>query len=156
MRRTDKAITDANELHRVLDEAKVLHVGMTDESGGPYVLPLNFARQGDALWLHCASEGRKLDCLRAHPDVCVEVSRLIDITSGPRACDDWTSHYVSVIGFGTAEIVGDAGRKREGLRAIMTKYSGRAGWEFPDADLAEVTVVRIAVRTLTGKRSPAG
>ena len=40
-------------------------------------MPLNFAREGEALYLHCAAEGRKLRCLRAQPEVCVEVERLL-------------------------------------------------------------------------------
>ena len=59
MRRADKQITDSDELHRILDEALVLHLGMIDGER-PYVVPLNFAREGDELWLHCAAEGRKL------------------------------------------------------------------------------------------------
>jgi len=48
MRRADKQITDPDELHRILDEALVLHLGMVDD-GRPYVVPLNFAREGDEL-----------------------------------------------------------------------------------------------------------
>jgi nitroimidazol reductase NimA-like FMN-containing flavoprotein (pyridoxamine 5'-phosphate oxidase superfamily) len=153
MRRADKAITDADELHRILDDALVLHLGLVDD-GRPYVVPLNFGREGDTLYLHCASEGRKLRCLRAQPEVCVEVERLIRVTNGPTACGAWTSHYESVIGFGTATVVDDEER-RLGLQAIMAKYSGRRDWEFAPQTLAKTTVVRVALSSLGGKRSPA-
>ena len=48
MRRADKEITDPDELHRILDEAPVLHLGLID-AGRPYVVPLNFAREDDTL-----------------------------------------------------------------------------------------------------------
>ena len=66
MRRADKEIVDRDELHRILDEAMVMRLGVLD-GGRPYVVPLNFAREGDDLWFHAAKTGRKLDCLRAAP-----------------------------------------------------------------------------------------
>ena len=154
MRRSDKEITDRLEIDRILDEALVARVGMVD-NGQPYVVPLNFAREADVLWLHCATNGRKLACLQTNPEVCVEVDRLIGITRGESACRDWTSCYESVIGFGTCELVGEAVTKLQGLTAIMRKYSGREDWEFSGERLEETTVLRIRLRSLTGKRSPA-
>ena len=154
MRRGDKEIVDREELHRILDEAMVIRLGMLDGER-PYVVPLNFAREGDDLWFHAATSGRKLDCLRAAPAVCVEADRFLRLHTGPSACDDWTSHYESVIGFGTAEIVEDAATKLRGLRAIMRKYSGRDDWDFSGASVKGTAVVRIRLDSLTGKRSPA-
>ncbi len=154
MRRADKEITDPDELHRILDEALVLHLGMVDD-GRPYVVPLNFAREGDELWLHCASEGRKLDCLRRQPSVCVEVERLIQITSGPTACGNWTSHFESVIGFGTATVLSDDEHKVHAMQTIMGKYSGKQDWEFSPETLAKIVIVRVNLESLTGKRAPA-
>jgi uncharacterized protein len=154
MRRSDKEITDRDELHRILDEAMVVRLGMLD-GPRPYVVPLNVAREGDDLWFHAARSGHKLDCLRAASAVCVEADRFLTLKSGPSACDDWTSHYESVIGFGTAEIVEDTATKVHGLRAIMRKYSGRDDWDFADASVEDIAVVRIRLESLTGKRSPA-
>jgi nitroimidazol reductase NimA-like FMN-containing flavoprotein (pyridoxamine 5'-phosphate oxidase superfamily) len=132
----------------------VIRLGMLD-GAHPYVVPVNFAREGDYLWFHAARSGHKLDCLRAAPAVCVEADRFLTLKSGPSACDDWTSHYESVIGFGTAEIVEDAATKVHGLLAIMRKYSGRDDWDFTDASVKGTAVVRIRLESLTGKRSPA-
>jgi len=154
IRRADKEIVDRDELHRILDDAMVMRLGMLDGER-PYVVPLNFAREGDDLWFHAAKAGHKLDCLRAAPAVCVECDRLLSLHTGPRACDDWTSDYESVVAFGTAEIVEDAATKLRGLRALMRKYSGRDDWEFADASVKGTAVVRIRLESLTGKRSPA-
>ena len=54
MRRGDKEIVDREELHRILDEAMVMRLGMLDGER-PYVVPLNFAREGEELWLHAAA-----------------------------------------------------------------------------------------------------
>jgi nitroimidazol reductase NimA-like FMN-containing flavoprotein (pyridoxamine 5'-phosphate oxidase superfamily) len=155
MRNAKKEIVDREELHRILDEAMVMRLGMLDGER-PYVVPLNFAREGEELWFHAAKAGHKLDCLRAAPAVCVEVDNFIRLRTGPSACDDWSASYESVIGFGKAEIVEDAAEKLRGLRALMRKHSGREDWEFSDASIRGTAVVRIRLESLTGKRSPAG
>ncbi len=153
MRKADKEITDRDELHRILDEALVVHVGMIDD-GQPYVVPLNFARAGDDLLVHCAAEGRKLRCLRHDPRICVEVARLIEVAGGAAACG-WSCRYESVIGFGTASVVDDERARSQALQTIMAKYSGRADWEFAAATMARTVVVRLRLDTLTGKHAPA-
>lgn len=154
VRNAKKEIIDRDELDRILDEAMVMRLGMVD-GGRPYVVPLNFAREGDVIWFHGAAAGRKLDCLRAAPVVCVEVDRFIGLRTGPDACGDWTSAYESVVGFGTAEIVDDAAEKLHGLRVLMRKHSGREDWEFSRSSVKGTVVVRIRLDALTGKRSPA-
>ena len=155
MRRQDKLITDHAEQLRILDDAKVLRVGLID-GDRPYVVPMNFGREGDDLWLHATSAcGLKLECIRKQPKVCVEADHFIRMVVGQSACGHWTSHYLSVIGFGTAEIVEELALKIQGLTAIMHKYSGRDDWEFADAQVAKTAVIRIHLESLTGKRSPA-
>lgn len=152
MRRSDKEITDQAELERIMDEAPVLRLGLIDD-GRPYVVPLNFAREGNLIWLHSADAGHKLDCIRADPAACVEIDRFIALKTGPKACGNWTSSYESVIGHGSAQIVDDEESKLTGLKAIMRKYSGRDDWEFPG--LRGTVVIMVKLEAVTGKRSPA-
>ena len=155
MRRQDKLIADRTEQLRILDDAKVLHVGLID-GDRPYVVPMNFGRDGDDLWLHATvAGGLKLECIRSHPQVCVEADHFIRMVTDESACGRWTSHYLSVIGFGSAEIVEDAALKIHGLKVIMRKYSGREDWEFDEAQVAKTAIIRIRLESLTGKRSPA-
>jgi uncharacterized protein len=153
MRKADKEITDRDELYRILDQALVVHLGMVDD-GQPYVVPLNFARAGDDLLVHCAVEGRKLNCLRHDPRICVEVAHPIEVAGGGTACG-WSCRYESVIGFGTGSVVTDDQDRRQALQAIMAKYSGRADWQFPAETMARTVVVRLRIDTFTGKHAPA-
>ena len=155
MRRHDKLITDRTLQLRILDDAMVLRLGLIDGER-PYVVPMNFGRDGDDLWLHAAAAGGlKLDCIRRHPQICVEADQLVRLVRGENACGQWTSHYRSVIGFGNAEIVEDAALKLHGLTTIMRKYSGRSDWKFDEAQVAKTVVIRIRLQSLTGKQSPA-
>jgi nitroimidazol reductase NimA-like FMN-containing flavoprotein (pyridoxamine 5'-phosphate oxidase superfamily) len=154
LRRGDKAITEVAELYQIIDEASVLRLAMVDE-GRPYVVPLNFAREGDTLWMHCATAGRKLECLRREPAVCVEVDRFVEIVegSGSDPCT-WTARYESVIGFGMAEIIEVEEDRIHGLLAIMGKYSGRGDWTFPREMLGKIEVLCVHLESFTGKHSP--
>ena len=46
MRRTDREITDRQELLDVMARCDVCRLALNDESGYPYVVPLNFGPQG--------------------------------------------------------------------------------------------------------------
>jgi nitroimidazol reductase NimA-like FMN-containing flavoprotein (pyridoxamine 5'-phosphate oxidase superfamily) len=156
LRRGDKAISEVEELHRIIDEAPVMRLAMVDD-GRPYVVPVNFAREGDGLWVHCALEGRKVACLRRDASVCIEVDHFRGILQGSDddPCTGWTTSYESVIGSGTVAFVDDVEAKVRGLRAIMLKYSGRSDWSFTPEEVARVLVLRVRLDSLTGKRSPA-
>ena len=60
--------------------------------------------------------------------------------------------FKSVIGFGKAVILEDADLKRKGLDVIMRHYSG-GGFEYPEETLAKTVVVKVEIKTMTGKQS---
>ena len=151
MRRGEMEITDRAEIDRIIDTAQVLRLGLIDGTR-PYVVPVNFARDGDHLWIHSSPVGLKIDCIRRNPSVCAEVDRFGGIISGAGACEDWASRYESVIGFGEAEIVDDPTDKERGLQALMRKYSGRDDWEF--SQMETTAVIRVRLESLTGKHYP--
>ena len=76
MRRSDREITDLNEIISIINDCKVIHLAMLDD-GEPYLLPLNFGYTYEdgafSFFCHSAREGRKLDILRKHPTVAFEM-----------------------------------------------------------------------------------
>lgn len=152
MRRTDKEVTDRTTIDAILHEAHLLRVAMVDESGKPYLIPVNFGYSDNCLYVHSAPEGTKLDILRQNPEVCFEVDIRTEVHTGEQACD-WSMKYFSVIGFGVVTFVSDIEQKRSAAQSIMRKYSGRDDWSIPDAALATLLVWRIRISSLTGKKS---
>ena len=67
MRRTDRAVTDNRQIQSIIEQAKVVHIGMIDNDR-PYVVPMQygfvFADGQLTLYVHCAKEGRKLDIIK--------------------------------------------------------------------------------------------
>ena len=65
-------ITEPDQIARILDTAKVLHMGLAADNE-PYVVPMNYGYTLEdgklVLYLHSADQGRKLDVIRANPRV---------------------------------------------------------------------------------------
>lgn len=150
MRRKEKAIVDRAELETVIREASVCRMGLCD-GGIPYVVPLCFGYTADTFYFHCAAEGRKLEILERNPEVCLELEAGVALKPGEKACD-WGMTYRSVIGMGRAERVEAPEAKRRALDLIMARYASGA-FNYPDAALEKTVILKVSVRSMTGKRS---
>ena len=150
MRRKDREITDIQEIHNILASANVCRLAMCN-CDRPYIVPMNYGFDTDRLYLHCASEGTKLELIRANPSVCFEVDVDVEVISGAKACD-WTVRYRSVVGYGQARVVDNIMEKAQGLTILMRQFSNQA-FEFPVETLHGVTVVRVDIESMTGKKA---
>jgi uncharacterized protein len=167
MRRKDREITDRAAIEAILDEAMVCRIGLADDDG-PYVVPMCFGFEGTCLYLHSAPEasknlsgssplsslaefdGKKITMIRKNPRCCFEADICDGIISGDRPCS-WGMRYRSVIGFGRAAILTEPEEKQHGLNCIMRHYGGGTH-EFSEKDLGPVTVIRITIESMTGKK----
>ena len=153
MRRSEKEVTDRAEIDAVIRSCRVCRLGLSDD-GQPYVVPLSFGYDGEALYFHSATEGRKLDILRKSNRVCVESDILEGLEEADEACA-WGIRYRSVIGTGSATILEDTEEKKKAFTVLMSQYSDR-DYSFPDKTVARTTVVKIVFHSLTGKQSRRG
>lgn len=148
-------ITDTNEIKRILDSTKIVHVGMVDEDG-PYVVPLNYGyvMEDDqlVLYVHGSVKGRKIDAMRNNPDVFIEITSDVQQFEGKLACQYGTSYYC-VMGKGKAEILEDVEDKKSGLSIFMKSHTGK-DFEFNEKMVSMVSVIRITVPNYTAKHRP--
>ena len=152
MRRSEKEIADEAEIREVIRRSTVCRLGMVDD-GLPYVVPLSFGYEAGHLFLHSASEGRKIEALRKNPRVCFEFDVDCQVVRAAEPCN-WAMRFRSVVGFGRAEFVDDLEEKRHALAVIMRQYAGAEElFSFPAQRLESTTVIRIAVESMTGKQS---
>ena len=153
MRRRDREISSRAEIDAVIHGSLVCRVAMTLEDG-PYLVPLSYGYDGQALFFHTAGAGRKLQGFEAGGRVCFELERNVELVEHPRAACEWSFRFESVIGYGTISEILDAEEKENGLNQIMRHYSGRA-WELPGGELGRTRVWRLGVDSVSGKRSVA-
>ena len=151
MRRSDREITSRDEIDAVIRSAQICRIAFAD-GDEPYVVPVSFGYDGEALYLHTAKTGRKLDFIAANNRVCFELEANVSIQSDEHDACAWTFEYESVIGYGTITELESTTDRARGLNRIMRHYSGRE-WEIDESKMATTRVWRIAIESLTGKRS---
>jgi nitroimidazol reductase NimA-like FMN-containing flavoprotein (pyridoxamine 5'-phosphate oxidase superfamily) len=150
MRRSDKEISDAGVIEGILKAATVCRLALC-ESNQPYVVPLCFGYQDNALYIHSAGQGKKLNILRKNNNVCFEVDIDHELKEADQACG-WGMKFKSVIGFGKAVLVEDIESKRKALDIIMHQYS-ESTFEYPQDAITDITIIKVEIESMTGKQS---
>ncbi|WP_165065349.1 pyridoxamine 5'-phosphate oxidase family protein [Desulfovibrio sp. ZJ200] len=130
----------------VFGKAQELFLALNN-NGCPYLIPLNFVRLGERIYLHSALEGTKLDLIRK--DGRAAFSLVADVRIEREKS---TTYYKSVCGTGHASVVEDAEEKRLALDSLAERYAARCPRPAPDANIRRVAIIRIDIASLTGKR----
>lgn len=155
MTRREFEVTDPTQIQHILDESKVLHLGLVDD-GMPYIVPMNYGYRLEAgkltLYLHSAAKGYKLDVIAKNPVCCFEMECGLEPFEGKIACQYGVSYY-SLMGRGRAVIVEDVGEKMEAMSILMKTQTGK-DFEFSERLVSIVSVIRIDVSDYTAKHRP--
>jgi nitroimidazol reductase NimA-like FMN-containing flavoprotein (pyridoxamine 5'-phosphate oxidase superfamily) len=151
MRRADKEITDKTLIGKILTEAEVIRLAMVDE-GEPYLVALNYAYVDGCLYIHSAKEGRKIDILSKNNKVAFQTDKDVELVLKEEACSCGTK-YLSVFGTGRTIFIEDKAEKIKALDAIMSKHTGRAGFEYPEMMLEKTLIIKVEIESVTGKKS---
>jgi nitroimidazol reductase NimA-like FMN-containing flavoprotein (pyridoxamine 5'-phosphate oxidase superfamily) len=155
MTRRERQVTDPEQIRRILDTARVLHLGLAVDNE-PYVVPLNYGyiMEDDKLviYLHSAQRGKKLDMLRANPNVFFEMDCDRMPFESKLPCQ-YGMVYSSIMGRGVATIVEDVEEKKRAMTILMKTQTGK-DFEFNDRLVSMVAVVRVDVSEYTAKHRP--
>ena len=155
MTKRERQITDPEQILRILQEAKVLHLGMAVDNE-PYVVPMNygFAFEGEklALYLHSAVRGKKLELLQKNPNVFFSIDCDRIPFEGKVACQYGMS-YSSIMGRGQARILEDSEEKQQAMTVLMKTQTGM-DFTFNAPLVSIVAVIRIDVTEYTAKHRP--
>jgi nitroimidazol reductase NimA-like FMN-containing flavoprotein (pyridoxamine 5'-phosphate oxidase superfamily) len=152
MRRKDKLIENRADIDAIIAGSDVcrLALSVNDE---PYLVPLSFGYDGDAIYVHTAKKGKKIDYFLANERVCFEFETNVRyVRDGTDACSS-TFSFESVIGYGRISELADSDAKEYALRQITVHY-GEAPAEFPKDSVRKVRVWKVSIDSVDGKRSP--
>ena len=150
MRRREKEVVDRRIIEALLEAGQVCRLAMVDD-GEPYLVPLNYGYAADALFIHSAAVGRKMDVLRRNNRVCFEIESPVTIVQHPEPCH-WGARARSVIGYGRVEIVTDPELKRAGFDVIMRHYGKRDANLYDEKQLAAVVVLKVVIESMSCKQ----
>jgi len=148
---------DRETVFKILDEGFVCHVGFVVE-GQPYVIPTNYGRSGETLYLHGSAASRMLRTLSEGVPVCVTVS-LVDGLVLARSAFHHSVNYRSVVIFGTARLVEDPAEKMEALR-LFTEHVMKGRWDDirqpSEQELKGTTVLALPMEEVSAKLRTGG
>ena len=155
MTKRERQVTDEQRIMKILDEGKVLHLGLAVDNE-PYVVPMNYGytiEEGKlVLYLHSALQGKKLDMIRANSRVFFEIDTDLVPFEGEKPCQ-YGLAYSSVMGRGAARIVEDVEEKKRAMSVLMKTQTGK-DFSFEDRLVSIVAVIRIDVAEYTAKHRP--
>lgn len=158
MRRKQCAVTDEEQVTKILERCRVGRLATNGKDGFPYVVPLNFVFWQGSVYFHCAQKGEKMDNILRDPKVCFEVD--IPLSYVGSECNPSLPPcqvhqlYHSVIIRGRAELVDDIEEKVGALNAMMASHEERPGFNEIQADMAGVkicSVVAVRIESITAK-----
>lgn len=145
-----RMLSKKEELERIIHESQVCYLGMSSDDN-PYVLPMNFAYESGALYLHAAPEGYKLEILKKNPNVCANFNTGNELFHRHKEVGcSWGMKFKSVDLFGTAVFVEDYDEKYRIMQLFMMKYSGEP-YEFSEPSIRNVAIIRVEASRMTGK-----
>src|SRR6266481_3240121 len=125
-RKPDRGHYDRETVYRILDEAFVCHLGFVAD-GMPFVVPTNYVRVGDKLFLHGSPGSRLMKTLASGAPFCLSVTLLDGIVFAPTAMGH-SVNYRSVVVMGKAEVVEGHAAKLAAMRDFV-EYVVRGRWE---------------------------
>jgi uncharacterized protein len=124
-RKPDRGTFDRETIYGILDQAFVCHVGFIAD-GMPFVVPTNYVRVGDKLFLHGSTASRLMKTLGSGAPFCLSVTLLDGIVFSPTATGH-SVNYRSVVVMGKAEPVEGAEAKLAAMRDFV-EYVLRGRW----------------------------
>ena len=133
-------VLNNNEALKVIKAGKVGRLGCIDGEG-PYVVPINYVLDAGAIYSH-SLPGRKIDAMRQHARVCLQVDHV---------ADDF--HWQSAIAFGIFEEIDSPSERREVLGQILLRFPRLTPVEsmiVQDAAAPDSIVFRIKINRVTG------
>ena len=138
---------------RALEILKTAHWGTlstADSAGNPYGVPVNFVLMEDAIYIHCAGEGHKVDNIRQNPNV-----SFCAVSHAENLPAEFSTGFASAIAFGTACEV-DGEEKVRALLGFIEKYSPahmESGTAYVHRSAAGANMIRIDIAHVSGKAS---
>ena len=148
-RHGDRVSHDGADLHPVIDEALICHIGYVVD-GVPVVIPIIHARVGRTLYLHASTGARLVQLARNGSNgvaVCLTFT-LLDGLVLARGQFEHSMNYRSVVAHGRARLVEDPRERAMALAAIVEHVvPGRSADSRPASsrELAATAVLSVPI-----------
>ncbi|MBN2636784.1 MAG: pyridoxamine 5'-phosphate oxidase family protein [Prolixibacteraceae bacterium] len=143
-------IENREEIDAVIKACKTCYVSMSDNNR-PYVLPMNFALDGNYVILHGAQSGRMWETLKKNPKVCINWTLGEELAwQDVRGGCSYRVKSKSVLVEGPVEFIDDYDEKYRLLKVFMTQYSDRE-FKFGKPSVVNVGIIKVFMEEISAK-----
>ena len=151
MRKKEREILERSEIDQIINKTDVCRIAFAKDNI-PYIIPVSFGYDGKNLFIHTATEGKKIDFIESNNSICFEFDTDVKTIKHETVGCKWTTAYKSVIGVGKILEITDEKNMITALNKIMLQYSGKE-WAFTEKMLKNVRLWKIVIEDITGKKS---
>lgn len=150
MRRNKQALSQ-EESAEILRKGTSGVLSLSGDEGYPYGVPISYVYDGEKLYFHCARAGHKLDAIRRNgkASFCV-------IAQDQVIPETYTTHYRSVIVFGTVRILEEE-EQYAAMELLAVKYAPDSSAEGRQRAIRgawnALCVLEMTVAHMTGKEA---
>ncbi len=143
-------IENREKINKIILDCKTCYLAMS-EGGFPYVLPMNFALEGDTVILHSAQSGRMWETLKKNPNVCINwtIGEEIKWQNVKVGCS-YRVQSKSVLVEGSVAFVNDFDEKTRCLELLMAQYS-ELEFKFNKPAVENVGIIKVAIEKISAK-----
>ena len=148
VRRQD-CLLDEARAREILASAEYGVLSMVDLEGKPYGIPVNFVWEDDCAYIHCATEGKKLDILECNEDISFCVVGKVNLLP-----DKFTTEYESLVLTGSATIITSDEERMHALELLLEKLSPEhkaIGMQYAKKSFYRTDIIRLDFTTFSGK-----
>lgn len=143
-------IENRNIIDAIIRSCKTCYLAVCEDDR-PYVLPMNFALDGDCVILHSAQEGKKWETMKKNHQVCLTwVSGEELAWQDPGVGCSYRVVSKSVIAEGEVEFVEEYDEKVSCMEKLMAQYASRS-FKFSSPSIINVGVIRVHIRKFTAR-----
>ena len=137
------------ECIEILENSTSGTLAVSGDDGYPYAVPLSYVYHNGKIYFHCAKTGHKLDAIQRNPKASFCVIAADEVIP-----ERFTTHFKSVIAFGTARIM-ETNEMRPAIELLADKYSPNVEGRDEEIDGAysALCMIEFTIEHMTGKEA---
>lgn len=144
-------IKEKEQIERIIKECDICFVGMSDDNGIPYVLPMNFGYQDGVIYLHSAQEGKSISIIEKNPNVCITFCNETQLVwQNLEVACSYRMRANSVVCQGKVFFEEDYDEKVKALNITMQQYSDRE-FTYSSPAVVNVKIWKVVIEKATAK-----
>jgi nitroimidazol reductase NimA-like FMN-containing flavoprotein (pyridoxamine 5'-phosphate oxidase superfamily) len=144
-------LEEQEQIEGIIKKCKVCYVGMSDNEGIPYVLPMNFGFHENVIYLHSAQEGKSISILKNNPIVCVTFCTEPELVwQNEEVACSYRVRSESIICNGKVVFEEDYDEKVKALDIIMQQYSERE-FKYSEPSVKNVKIWKVEIEDISAR-----